>query len=80
MYDITYHQFYEAAVKNQDAFVTTSSGTKRRRHTKKGVSICIKLGDGNTKWVSLKDLKEAYPVQLTDYAVAAKISTDPDFS
>ena len=39
---ITDHRFGEAAVKSQDAFVTTSSGTKRRRQTTKGVSLCIK--------------------------------------
>ena len=45
---ITDHRFDEAAVKIQDAFVTNSSGTKRRRQTIKGVSLCIKWHDENT--------------------------------
>ena len=64
MDEITDHRFDESAVKNQDAFVTTSSGNKRRRQTKKGVSLCVKWYDVNTAWADLKYLKESYPVQL----------------
>ena len=42
---ITDHRFDKADVKSQYAFVTTSSGTKRRRHTTQGVIICIKWRD-----------------------------------
>ena len=48
MDDITDHRFDEVAVKSQDAIVITSSGTKCRRQTLKGVSICIKWRGGNT--------------------------------
>ena len=54
---ITDHMFDEAAVKSQDAFVTTSSGTKPRRQTTQGASLCIKRRDKNTTWVALKDNK-----------------------
>ena len=56
MDEITYHRFDEAAVKIQDAFVTTSSATKLKRKTTQGVSLCIKWCDGNTTWVALKDM------------------------
>ena len=36
--------------------------------------------DGSTNWISLKDLKESYPVQTTEYAVAAKIAMEPAFA
>ena len=39
MEKITDHQFDEADVNNQYAFVTTSSSTKLRRQTTKGVSL-----------------------------------------
>ena len=45
-----------------------------------GVSLCIKWGNANTIWVALNDIKEAYPVQLKQYTLAAKISADPNFS
>ena len=53
---ITDHRFDEAAVKSQDAFVTTSSGTKHRRQMTQEFSVSIKWCDGNTAWVSLKDM------------------------
>ena len=56
---ITDHRFYEAAVKSQDAFGTTYSGTKYRMQTPQGVILCIKWRDGNKTWVALKDTKEA---------------------
>ena len=34
----------------------------------------------STNWVSLKDLKEAYPVQTAEYAVTAKIAMEPVFA
>ena len=46
MDEITEHRFDEAAVKSQDAFVTTYSGTKRRIQMTKGVSLCIKWCNG----------------------------------
>ena len=73
MDNITDHWFDEAAVKSQDAFVTTCYGTKCRSQKTKGVSIFIKCCDGNITWVALKDLKDYYPVQLAEYAVVAKI-------
>ena len=79
MGNITDHQFDEVAVKSQDNFVTTSSVTKHRRHTTQGVRLCIKWSNGNTTWVALKDLKEAYPFQLVEYAAASKISMYPTF-
>ena len=77
---ITEHWFDKAAVKSQYAFVTTSSGTKRRRQTTQEVSMCIKWRDGNTTWVALKYIKEAYPVQLSEYAMADKIYMEPAFA
>ena len=36
--------------------------------------------DGSADWVALKDLKETYPVQLADYAIANKIQDEPAFA
>ena len=73
MDEITDHQFDKAAVKSQEAFVTTSYGTKRRRQKTQGFSLCIKRRNGYTPWVAWKDIKEAHPVQLADYSVEDKI-------
>ena len=80
MYKVNNHHFDEAAVKNQDDFITTSSGTKHRRQTTKGVSIFVKWRDVNTTLVDLKDLEMAYPVQLAECGVAYQIHMKPAFA
>ena len=79
MEKITDYRFDEAVVKSHDAFVTPSFGTKHRRQTTQGVSLCIKWRNGNTTWMTLKDIKEAHPVKLLEYTVSGKISADPAF-
>ena len=47
----------------------TRTGTKRRRETKKGVEVLVQWKDSITIWVTLKDMKNSYPVQMDEYAV-----------
>ena len=67
-------------VKHQDAFITTRSGTKRRRETTKGWEILIEWKDGSTNWVALKDVKESYPVQLAEFTISNCIAGEPAFA
>ena len=46
-------------VKQQDAFITTRTGTKRRRETTIGWELLVQWKDGSTNWITLKDLKES---------------------
>ena len=43
-------------VKQQDAFITTRTGTKRRRETTIGWELLVQWKDGSTSWIALKDL------------------------
>ena len=67
-------------VKLQDAFITTGTGTRRRRETTIGWELLAQWKNGSTNWISLKDVKESYPVQMADYTVAAKIAMEPAFA
>ena len=67
-------------VKLQDAFITTGTGTRRRRETTIGWELLAQWKDRSTNCMSLKDLKESYPVQIAEYAVAAKIAMVPTFA
>ena len=67
-------------IRQQDAFVTTQTGTKRRRKTTKGWEILVEWKDGSTTSVQLKDLNESYSVQLAEYAVQARKSEEPAFA
>ena len=80
MSEIVDHRTTGQEIRQQDAFVTTQTGTKRRRETTKGWEILVEWKDGSTTWVQLKDLKESYPVQLAEYAVQARISEEPAFA
>ncbi len=42
--------------------------------------LCVQWKDGSTSWQSLKDLKEAYPVAVTENAVRQGIDNDPAFN
>ena len=46
-------------VKQQYAFITTRSGTKRRHETTIGWQLLVQWKDSSTNWVALKDLKES---------------------
>ena len=67
-------------VKLQDAFITTGTGMRRRRETTIGWELLAQWEDRSTNWISLKDLKESYPVQTAESAVAAKIAMQPAFA
>ena len=67
-------------IKQQDAFTRSKNGGQRRRPTTKGWEILLQWKDGSTTWESLKDIKECYPVQLSDFAIEKKISKEPAFA
>ena len=63
--DIVGRRYVSTEVKEQDAFILTRTGTKRRRETMKGVEGLVQWKDGRTTWVNLKDMKNSYPVQMS---------------
>jgi hypothetical protein len=78
--EITDHRTNEAQVMQQDAFIVNQSGTKRRKDITIGWEQLVKWKDSTTTWVSLKDLKESYPVQLAEYAVPLCLAEEPVFA
>ena len=80
MDEIIGHRTNEHAVKQQDVFITTNTGTKRRKETTKGWELLVRWKDGGTDWIALKDIKESYPVQVAEYAVSSRISEEPVFA
>ena len=80
MDEIIGHRSNELAVKQQDAFITTNTGTKRRRETTKDWELLVRWKDGGTDWIALKDIKESYLVQVAEYAVSLRISEEPAFA
>ena len=66
------------AVDIADAYIYPN-GRKKRKKTTKGWHMCIEWKDGTTSWETLASLKESYPVQVAEYALAAGISDEPAF-
>ena len=80
MEDINDHRKDGSAVPVDDGFMTTRSGRRVRRRTTKGWELNVQWKDGSSDWVPLKDLKESYPVQVAEYAVANKLAEEPAFA
>jgi hypothetical protein len=80
MSEITDHKSDGSAVKKGDGMEVTSDGKVRPKQTTKGWKLLVSWKDGTASWVPLKDLKEAYPVQVVEYAVANKILEEPAFA
>ena len=57
-----------------------TNGTPRKpRKTTRGWFLNVEMADDSTHWVSLKDVKEANPIELAEYAVANGIDQEPAF-
>ena len=67
------------AVHANDGFMDVN-GKRKPRRTTKGWKMCASMADGSTQWIDLSLAKEAYPVQVAEYAVANKIVHEPAFS
>ena len=74
------HRTDGSEVKQQDAFIHTRSGTQRRKETTKGWEILVQWKDGSSTWVTLKDMKNSYPVQLAEYATQRRLAGEPAFA
>jgi Reverse transcriptase (RNA-dependent DNA polymerase) len=80
MSEIIDHKSDGSAITKDDGYETTRDGVKRPRRTTKGWKLLVSWKDGTSSWVPLKDLKEAYPVQVAEYAIANKILEEPAFA
>jgi len=66
------------AVAKEDAFFEKNN-RKYRRKTTAGWKLCVQWKDGSTSWLPLSDVKESYPVEVAEYAVASQIDDEPAF-
>ncbi|CAJ1969800.1 unnamed protein product, partial [Cylindrotheca closterium] len=74
------HQRDGRAIKGDDGWYTTSNGLKRPRKTAKGWKLLAEMKGGETKWLDLSVAKEAFPIEVAEYAVANKLVSEPAFA
>ena len=72
------HRRDDSAVRFADRFVVVN-GRQHYRKTTVGWKLCMRWKDGSTTWERLADLKESYPVDVAEYAVAQGIDHEPAF-
>ena len=78
--DITDHRTNKHAIPLEEGFYETRQGNKKPKKTTRGWEVLVEWKDGNSTWMDMKDVKEANPVELAEYAVANKIEKQPAFA
>ena len=73
------HVVDDTAVSDQDQYVHVN-GRKHHRKSTRGVRLCASWKNGSTSWEWLIDLKQSYPLELAEYAIAQRIDRTPVFS
>ena len=79
-YNIIAHKCSGDAIRMEDKYFVTKSGTKRMRQTTKGWSMLIEWTDGRRQWMDLKLLKQSNQLQVAEYAAARGLSDEPAFA
>jgi hypothetical protein len=80
MKEIMDHRLDGSAVPVDDAYYVDPNGQRTRRMTTKGWKLLVEWKDGSMDCLPLKDLKESYPVQVTEYTIGNKIAEQPAFA
>ena len=80
MEEIIDHCSNNEAICKKDAFYITQNGLKQCKHTTKGWEVCVQWKDGSFNWVALKDIKNTYPIELAEYAIANQIQVKSAFA
>ena len=78
--EIQDHRKDGRAVSRANGFILSSGGNRHPKKTTAGWQLLVEWKDGSMDWVALKDLKEANPLELAEYAVANNIDDEPAFN
>jgi hypothetical protein len=70
----------ENAVPKEEGYTTNAYGRKSRKITTKGWELLCTFKEGSSEWIPLKDMKEAYPVEVAEYAYQMKLQDEPAFA
>ena len=74
------HKKDMSALTKENGFITLSGGQKKAKKTTRGWKILVEFDDDTTCWMPLKDVKEASPTELAEYAINNHIDDEPAFA
>lgn len=78
--EIIGHRRLNDAIPTEKGTYTTRSGATRKVHTTRGWELYILWKDGSANWISLKDVKDSYPIELAEYARDKDLLDEPAFA
>lgn len=78
--EILDHRKDDTAVSADEGYYTTKKGVRKRRITTRGWSFLCQWRDGSADWLTMRELKAAFPVELADYAIEREIQGEPAFA
>ena len=78
--EISDHRVLKDAISKDKGTFYTDRGLERKVRTTKGWELYVTWKDGPGDWISLKDLKNCYPLEVVDYAMAKEIQDEPAFA
>ncbi len=77
--DVSDHRKDSNALNVTDGSFVTRAGNPILRKTMKGWHILVEWLDGSMDWNKLSNIKNAYPMQLAENAIAKRIEDEPAF-
>ena len=78
--EIVDHRSDNTAMSPNNNMYKDQNDVTRQHYTTRGWQICVQWKDGSSNWVAMKDIKNPYPVELTEYAITTGIANLPAFS
>ena len=77
--EIVDHKSDESALRVDDGYTVGRNGNLHPKITTQGWKLLCEWKDGSTEWIALKDIKDSYPLEIAEYAVANQIQEEPAF-
>ena len=74
------HKRDDTALSKEEGFIELRNGQKKCKKTTRGWKILVEWRDESSDWIDLKDVKEANPVELAEYAIQSGLHNEPAFA
>jgi hypothetical protein len=78
--EITDHRTTGDAIPKARGLIYNQYGVPRKVQTTRGWELYVQWKDGSSSWISLKDLKESFPIELARYARDRQLLDEPAFA
>ncbi|KAL7544893.1 hypothetical protein ACHAWF_008256 [Thalassiosira exigua] len=78
--DIVDHRKDSTTLTEENSFIKVQVCGSKCIRTTKGWEMLVEWKDGTSSWLPLRDVKEASPIELAEYAVAMGLDKEPAFA